>query len=341
MEIKRIWFYRLCLVASLLACVVVVLGAYTRLVDGGLGCPDWPGCYGQVTVPRTTAALARAMEAFPGAVVEAPKAWAEMIHRYFAGSLGLVIFMILGLALLARKQRNQPILLPVILVGLVFFQAILGMWTVTFKLLPLVVMGHLLAGLTLLCTLWWLSLQHFGRAYAGRLPPANRIKPWAVFAFIFVFIQVALGGWTSANYASMACPDFPYCQGSLLPNMDFQQAFNIMHPVGINYEGGVLNNAARMTINTVHRFAALFVFLYVGGLAVYILCYQAFKPYRQLARWLLAILAVQVLLGVLNVVLLLPLTVAVAHNAFGGLLLLALITFNFHVFKASQLYGYR
>lgn len=319
------------LLAACLAFLVVILGAYTRLTDAGLGCPDWPGCYGQLVVPQSHEALARAQMHFPGQLVEPSKAWAEMTHRYIAGSLGLLILFLALWATYRRQRGQQPLIIPWILVGLVCFQALLGKWTVTLLLLPLVVMGHLLGGMTILACLWWLGLRCLLRPDVKETTRTTeifyrKVLPWAILSLAIVFVQIALGGWTGANYAALACPDFPYCQGKWLPTWDFSAAMNFFHPVGINYEGGVLNSVARMTINTLHRLGAV-----VTGLAIFILgvtCISQRHSSRLhgLGLLLMVILITQMTLGIMNITHLLPLPVAVLHNAFGALLLISTLT---------------
>lgn len=333
-------YVNLALFATLLAFIVIMLGAYTRLKDAGLGCPDWPGCYGQLTVPHTQQELMEATQMFPAEPVEATKAWAEMVHRYFAGTLGLFILALAVWAVVRRAKGivQQPIVIPVLLVALVIFQAALGMWTVTLKLLPLVVMGHLLGGMTLAALLWALTL--LSSQWFRPTENYNRLKPWALVGLIIVGLQIFLGGWTTANYASLACAGFPFCNGNLIPPLELQHAFNFFSPIGANYQGGVLDMTARVTIQVMHRFGGFIVFLYVGGLALYLLFSQATRELRGTAIAMLIILLAQLTLGILNVVLMLPLPVAVAHNGGAVLLLLAVVTLVYQTFsKASEVFN--
>ena len=317
--------YLLVTLAVVLALGVIVLGAYTRLTDAGLGCPDWPGCYGHVDVPHGAKQISTAEKTFPGAAVEPVKAWTEMVHRYAAGSLGFLIFIIAGIAIWQRRLKRHPLLLPILLVGLVIFQALLGMWTVTLKLLPTVVMGHLLGGMTLLALLWW---------FRQRLNPINhdlryeqsvtKFKPWVIGALIVVFGQIILGGWTSANYAGLACVGFPGCNGMMLPHLNFSHAFNILSPIGLNYQGGLLGINARVTIQMMHRVGAIITALYVGGLSLRLL-FSSYTSLKPTAALCFGFLILQFALGVINVTQLLPLSVAVAHNAVAALLLLSVV----------------
>ena len=323
-------YFRLALLATGLAFIVVILGAFTRLSDAGLGCPDWPGCYGQITVPHTQAALQNAAKAYPALIVEKNKAWAEMIHRYFAGFLGLII-LVLAIWALARKKKYsaQPIAVPLCLLALVIFQAALGMWTVTWKLLPLVVMGHLLGGMAILGMLWWLYLS--GNQLKETMPShvqkfLNKLFSASIIGLAIIAIQIFLGGWTSSNYAAIICPDFPYCKGLLFPSMDIAHGFNFFSPIGANYQGGALEAPARVAIQMFHRYGGAITGLYIGMLAWYLMFFRH-AAYFRLNGWLIFILLVtQICLGMLNVLWHLPLAIAVAHNATAALLLLSVIT---------------
>jgi cytochrome c oxidase assembly protein subunit 15 len=315
---QKSFSYKLAMFAVAFAAVVVLLGAYTRLVDAGLGCPDWPGCYGFIDVPDTPVEIKQAEEAFPDSPVEAHKAWPEMIHRYFAGTLGLLIAALAIIALLKRKQSGQPVVLPQILLGLVIFQAALGMWTVTMGLLPVVVMGHLLGGFATLALLLLLFLK---LRDDNKPAYASSVRTFALLTLLIVFAQITLGGWTSANYAAIICTDFPTCQGALIPPLDFVDAFKIETQGVTNYLGGHLDNDARVTIHWMHRLGALIATLFVVLLFLKLMR----SGTKKLAWWLLTVLAVQVSLGISNVVLSLPLPVAVAHNGVAALLLLSLV----------------
>ena len=305
----------------MLALVVVVLGAWVRLTGAGLGCPDWPGCYGRMVVGPEGSAL--------GADVEGGKAWREMVHRYFAGALGLAILVLAVVAVRNRRRdSNGPLALPVVLVGLVAFQAALGAWTVTLRLQPAVVVAHLVGGMAILGLLWRLYL---GPPHSsGRLRP-GWLRPALAAGVAVLAVQIVLGGWTSANYAALACPDLPTCHGQWWPEGDFGAGFRLWQESsrGSGFEGGVLTVEARIAIHVVHRVGALVTVLYLGGL-----CAAAMwrgRPDRRLALAILSVfglLVVQAALGVSNVWLGLPLGVAVAHNAAAALLLLALLTMH-------------
>ena len=317
--------YKLTWFALLFGVLVVGLGAYTRLADAGLGCPDWPGCYGFLTVPQSSEALAEAQAMFPDAPVEAEKAWWEMIHRYFAGALGLLIIAV-AVSAFRHRQTGIPWKLPLVLVAMVVLQGAFGAWTVTLKLWPQVVTAHLLGGFTTLGLLWLLLLR---LGFASQLLVASSLRRHAAIALVLVIFQVALGGWTSTNYAALACSDFPGCQAAdVWPFDNFAQdvakGFNVMQEVGPNYLGGKLDNTARQAIHMVHRLGALLILLVVGALA-----WRMTRAGSDLAGWLSAILALQLALGVLNIVWVLPLLNATFHNLGGAALLLVLISVNY------------
>ncbi|MBY6187880.1 COX15/CtaA family protein [Marinobacter hydrocarbonoclasticus] len=307
---KKLTFATLCL-----AFIVILLGAFTRLTDAGLGCPDWPGCYGFLTVPSAQEHVAVAEARFPERPVEAAKAWAEMVHRYVAGTLGLLI---LALALYSMKQAG-PRKLPWALVGLVIFQGALGMWTVTLNLLPVVVMGHLMGGFAIFSLLFLLWLRQ--RPASFELSP---LRVLATLALVVLVGQIMLGGWTSANYAALVCTQLPICEGDWVSNLAPAEAFQPLPPPAESYEFGVLEYPARMTIHVSHRIWA--------GITALVLLWLWWRLRQngagRVATVLGALLLVQLALGVANVVGSLPLAVAVAHNGGAALLLLALVWIN-------------
>ncbi|CAM3930126.1 COX15/CtaA family protein [Rheinheimera salexigens] len=308
--------------AIILTLGVITLGAYTRLTDAGLGCPDWPGCYGFLKVPQQDHHIAQAMQAFPERPVHAEKAWNEMIHRYFAASLGLLIAFIFITSWWRSTEPRRPKLLPSLLLMLVVFQAALGMWTVTLNLLPLVVMGHLLGGFCLLslAALYWLQQQ-------PRLPAQPELvglKPLASIAVIILIGQIALGGWTAANYAALACIELPVCEAGWWQRMDFAAAFDL-HLGHDDYEYGVMSAEARQTVHVLHRFGALITFSVVA-LFLWQLWQRAVQPRMRKLTILAAVLLLgQFSLGLMNVVLHLPLVNAVAHNVVAANLLMVLV----------------
>ena len=308
----------------LLALVVIVLGAFVRLSDAGLGCPDWPGCYGRLTVPSGVADIHLQHPDWYSRPLEPGKAWREMIHRYLASALGLGIVILAAACTRSRLRRAVGASAVVfLLVPLVMFQGLLGMWTVTLLLKPLVVSAHLLGGLATLGLLWWNLLRVRGEPALAVTD--GGLYPMARVAVGVLVLQIFLGGWTSANYAALACTDFPTCQGSWWPRTDFRQAYVLWRGLGINYEFGVLDTPARTAIHVGHRFGALVATLTVGITAL--LAWRSGQPrLRRLASCILAALVLQVCLGITNVLAGLPLPVAVAHNGVAALLLLSLIT---------------
>lgn len=322
----------LAFLAVCIASIVVVLGAFTRLKDAGLGCPDWPGCYGHLMWPSSAEEVANAEARFPDAPVEHDKTWPEMVHRYFAGGLGLMIFALFAITLKARKvEPFLPLKLPLFISILVVLQGAFGMWTVTLKLWPQVVTAHLLGGFATLSLLWlyWLRLRY----PSWRVPTHvkwGRLKVLALTALVVAVMQVALGGWTSSNYAALACADFPTCHGVYWPEADYGQGFNVLQEVGPNYLGGLLDNHARTAIHFTHRLGAIAVLLIVSILAIS-LWRTAFGPARRLAMVLVGALVAQLLLGISNVIFALPLTVAVAHNAGGALLIMVIVLVSYRL----------
>lgn len=379
------------LAAFILALCVVVLGAFTRLADAGLGCPDWPTCYGHLWVPLSEADVAKANEKFAETPVEHHKTWPEQLHRLFASTLGLVILAIFFLCYraLLPEQRPLSVLLwlgvlvastiarifvgdaldpflfvvvggyflnlvrltlrrrqnpsspgqaslfrhAALLAGMVILQGLFGMWTVTLYLWPKVVTAHLLGGFATLGLLWLLFQRLIAEPWRLASPELSKLlnlRLLAALALAVVIVQIALGGWVSSNYAALACPDFPKCQNSWWPHADFYTGFNVWQSIGPNYLGGLLDNEARIAIHLMHRLGALLV---TGVLLV--LAWQLWRSglaaAQKLAAVLVAILIVQIGLGISNIVLSLPLPVAVAHNAVGALLLLCVITVNYRI----------
>jgi cytochrome c oxidase assembly protein subunit 15 len=255
-----------------------------------------------------------------------------MTHRYFAGGLGLLI-VLLAIWAIVRRARGvapQPVLVPLLLVAIAIFQAMLGMWTVTWQLLPLVVMGHLLGGMTIAALLWWITLKS-GQCFRRPTTRVSGFAPWAWLGLLIVFGQIFLGGWTSANYAALPCAHFPFCQGSLFPQMDFVKAFNFMSPIGQNYEGGHLDFIGRVTIQMMHRYGAMITALYVGVLSLVLVSACKATALRGIGWSIVGLLCLQFTLGVLNIEWVLPLPIAVMHNGGAALLLLAMVALVYQV----------
>jgi cytochrome c oxidase assembly protein subunit 15 len=319
-------FRRLALAGVVLAFGVVVLGAYVRLNAAGLGCPDWPGCYGHLSAGDAARNVDAINEAFPQRPFEYHKAIKEMVHRYFASSLGLLILALAGLAIANRRDPQQPVVLPIVLVGLVILQGLLGMWTVTLLLKPLIVVLHLLGGLATLSLLAWLAWGHSANPAEMRNVPF--LRRTAAAALVVLALQIALGGWTSSNYAALACPDFPTCQNSYWPQMDAKDAFILWRGLGIDYEGGVLDHPARVAIHFVHRLGAVVAALMLGFASIAAMRLGATRGVRIAGAVLGAVLVCQLILGPVMVIRALPLALATAHNAVAALLLLAAVALN-------------
>ena len=335
---------RLAVLAVGLAVVVIMLGAWTRLVHAGLGCPDWPGCYGFLAVPQSETSIAIANARFPETPVDVAKGWPEMIHRYAAGMLGLLVF---GLAAYAVRQRklNVPVKLPLFIAGFIVLQGAFGMWTVTLKLWPQVVALHLLGGFTTLSLLALLVLRLRSRVRGGSAQTAvlksarsgSRLRPWLYGGLLLVIMQIALGAWTAANYAAVACTDLPTCGGQWWPQgMDFAHGFDITQHVGPNYLGGQLNADGRVAIHVSHRLGAAVVLVYFSVLLALLWARRRRNGLGQSVAVVAVVLLAQIALGLANVILYIPLAVAVAHNATGALLLLSVIQLIWHQRQLSQ-----
>lgn len=318
----------------LLSLCVIALGAYTRLTEAGLGCPDWPGCYGFATVPQTSEQQLQAQAMFPDSPVEADKAWNEMFHRYAAGTLGGLIAIINWVA---WRRRNTPRGLPALLLGTVVFQAVLGMWTVTMALMPVVVMGHLLGGFTTVALLFLLALRVRRRearivSQIYRPSSSHSLTGASLLAAVALAVtvgQVALGGWTAANYAAAVCTQLPICE------VDWQQhfelsAFNPIQPEHDSYQYGVLNFPQRVSIHVAHRLGAA-----ITTLVLLVLIWRLWQSalLRRLAVAVGGVLLIQLSLGITNIVASLPLMVAVGHNLVGAVLLLTLVATNYHIYS--------
>jgi cytochrome c oxidase assembly protein subunit 15 len=313
------YFKKLLLLTTITAFCLVVLGAYVRLSDAGLGCPDWPGCFGTLSVPESQTAIENAELNFPLQHIETAKAWKEMIHRYVAGFLGLMIFLIGIISYKNKKVLRVNPIVPYGIVLLVIFQALLGMWTVTLLLKPIVVTAHLIGGMTTLGLLTFITHCYLGKIQPNILKYQHEIFLVRLSLFV-LFIQIFLGGWTSTNYASLACTDFPTCHGSLMPNLNFKDAFDLFRDLGKLSDGSDLPLAVFETIQWIHRLGALITWLFFGYLASVILKYKAM---RNLGYILLFVITAQFIIGVANLLLHLPIILAVMHT-FGAASLVVL-----------------
>lgn len=382
--------FKLALIACICAVFVLGMGAFTRLADAGLGCPDWPGCYGHVLWPTSADEVNTANQAYPDMPVEHDKTWPEMVHRYFAQVLGFITIGIFVLAVRRREQEQPvktigallvanvlltavtavvgesmepyavasvavtvltlaylglkrgtstlPFKLPAFLLAFIILQGLFGMWTVTLKLWPQVVTSHLLGGFTTFSLLWLLMLRlnnvHW-QVPAVNLKQLQAFRHWAMIGLVIVFIQVALGGWTTSNYAAVACPDLPTCQNQWLPEMDFNEGFNVTQSIGPNYLGGIMDNEARIAIHFSHRLGAIVTTIYLLFLMSILFRRIALPETRTMASVILGVLILQIALGLGNIIFHFPVSIAVAHNLVGALLLVTMVTLNHRVFTAK------
>ena len=323
------YFKKLLLLTTITAFCLVVLGAYVRLSDAGLGCPDWPGCFGTLSVPESQTAIENAELNFPSQHIETAKAWKEMIHRYVAGFLGLMILLI-GIISYKNKKilRVNPIV-PYAIVLLVILQALLGMWTVTLLLKPIVVSAHLIGGMTTLGLLTFVTHRYWGKIQTNILKYKHEIF-LVRFSLFVLFIQIFLGGWTSTNYAGLACTDFPTCHGNLIPNLNFNDAFDLFRDLGKLSDGSPLPLAVFETIQWIHRLGALITWLFFGYLASVILKY---KTMRSLGYILLFLITAQFIVGVANLLLHLPTILAVMHTFGAASLVVLAVILNSRITK--------
>jgi cytochrome c oxidase assembly protein subunit 15 len=331
------WSLLLTYIGLAIVVCVIVLGSWTRLADAGLGCPDWPGCYGSLVVPQTVEEIAAAQVLFPDSPVESYKGWMEMIHRYFASILGLVILVLAVASWSQRKHLYYPFVLTQGLLAMVVLQGAFGAWTVTWKLWPQVVTAHLLGGFITASLLMVLliKLRRMGRQVSAlRLSNISYsgLRIWALLALMLVVGQVFLGGWMSSNYAALACSNLPDCNGSWWPEMDFSQGFNLTQALGPNYLGGLMSSEARQAIHVLHRYGAVILGLFLM-LMSYRLMAQEDRRLRKFGLGFLVLFVVQFFLGIANIYYLLPLPVAVAHNFGGASLFVLALCLNYVVFS--------
>lgn len=333
---QRRVFRRLVLVTVVLTLCLIMLGAWVRLTDAGLGCPDWPGCYGKLTPTQASEHIAQAVAEQGGehGPVSMGKAWREMVHRYLASGLGLLIIAIAVLAIRWRGVLRQSPTLPVVLVGLVILQGLFGKWTVTLLLKPAIVTGHLLGGMLLFALLVWLWQRQRPDPAPIDSEPLAGLRGAAAFGLALVSIQIFLGGWASTNYAALVCPDLPTCQGRWWPDVDFGNAFHMFRELGQTASGDALSMQALTAIHLSHRIAAVVVALYVGWLGLRAMRTDGAQRIGQLV---LLVLVLQFCLGLANVVFDLPLSLAVAHNGGAALLLGVVTVLNYRAVRA----GYR
>ncbi len=299
---------KLALCAAILAFIVIMLGAFTRLTNAGLSCPDWPHCYGFITAPHTASQLTAAAQAYPTAPIDIKKAWTEMTHRYFAGTEGILILILAFSFLVTRKAKDfKTAFIGIALIALLGTQVLLGMLTVTEKLKPVIVLSHLLTGLSILSVLWWayVDLHIHDDSFLRRSGNPRLIK-WLWLALIIVALQITLGGWVSTHYAGLACIDFPYCNGQVIPPMQWSNL-----------------NSDLITIHMLHRIGAMVTVTYLSILAACLLFNASFRRFGLL---ILALIALQATLGILNILWLRPVWLALVHHGVAIILLLTIMT---------------
>lgn len=319
---KKLVFFTLFLTLDL-----IMFGAFVRLTDAGLGCPDWPGCYGTISPLHALPDIRAAEQLMPSGPVTLPKAWIEMLHRYVGSILGLLIIAILVMAWRQRRSLQQSPWLPFVLLIGVCLQGAFGAWTVTLKLMPIIVTAHLLGGMTLLALLTWLAARQTALPGGVSLHTPRQLNSaptwlkWAVLGLGLLYIQIALGGWVSTNYAALACMDFPLCHGELIPPMDLAAAFTFLRPLGLLPNGEHLPLEALTAIHWIHRSMAFIVFIYLGSLALKLKAYPALRPF---AWGLIIVLCLQVITGLSTIFFKWPIAVSVIHN--GGAALLVMLT---------------
>lgn len=300
---------------------LIMFGAFVRLTDSGLGCPDWPGCYGKVTPIGASEQIQQALAAMPHGPVSFPKAWIEMIHRYIGSLLGLMIIGIVYFAWRYRRELGHTPKLAIATLVAVCVQGAFGAWTVTHKLMPLVVTAHLLGGMLVLALMTWLAARE--KTHAPLRPDALRWRPWVAAGLVLLLVQIALGGWVSTNYAALACMDFPTCHGEWFPPMDFQSGYSLIRGLGVLPGGELISQDALTAIHWVHRNFAFVVFAFLVPLAWRL---RHDPGLRGPANLMLALLAAQLFTGLTTIFFQWPLLIAVLHNGGAAGLVLACVT---------------
>ena len=300
---------------------LIMFGAFVRLTDSGLGCPDWPGCYGNATPLGALQSIREAVHVMPEGPVTLPKAWIEMIHRYVGAALGLLIIAICWMAWRHRAKFGHSPTLAVVTLLAVCLQGAFGAWTVTHQLMPVVVTAHLLGGMGLLGLMTWLAARE--RAHPLVSPAALSYRGWVQVGLVLLFAQIALGGWVSTNYAALACMDFPTCHGSWWPPMDATSGFALVRGLGELPSGEMISQPALTAIHWVHRNAAWIVFAYWGWLAARL---RADEGLRRPATLVMGLLAAQLVTGLTTIFFQWPLLIAVLHNGGAAGLVLGAVT---------------
>ncbi len=313
-------YRRLVFLTWFLTLDLIMFGAFVRLEDAGLGCPDWPGCYGSASPVGSLADIHQAAHAMPYGPVSLSKAWIEMVHRYVGAALGLLIIAILYMAWRHRRHLGRSPALATAALVAVCLQGAFGAWTVTHRLMPVVVTAHLAIGLIVLALMTWLAARE--KPHLALAAAAARLRPWAAAGLALLSVQILLGGWVSTNYAALACMDFPTCQGAWLPAMDFSGGFSLIRALGELPSGEVISQEALTAIHWTHRNFALVVFVYLAVLGWRL---RAEAGLRGPATLLLALLLAQVCTGLTTIFFQWPLAVAVLHTGGAAAMTLALV----------------
>ncbi len=327
--------FTLALVATVVAAMVLLLGVLTRLSDAGLGCPGWPSCYGSSQLASSAGGIPES--------VDAGTAQIEIFHRYLAAVLGLMVIMLAIISWRRREMEEYPFRLPTLILFLVAWQALFGMWSVTLKLLPQVVTFHLMAGMVTFSLLWLLALRLGSRPWQldeNSDRQLQQIRPWLFVLMAALLLQIGLGGWTSANYAAFACSDFPTCQGEWWPEMNFRQGFDFTQPIGPSYLGGKLETEARVAIHVTHRIAGLVLTVLTVIIATPLLRIKN-SQVRVLTITFVLLMLTELLLGVANNLLMAPMLTALLHHLISALLLLVLVALMTGIWLAKPRYQRR
>ena len=317
----------ICFFGALYTLVVISVGAWVRLTDAGLGCPDWPGCYGILGTPETDTEIMKAKELYPDASIDTGKAWREMFHRYLAGILGIFVFYISYLTI--RYAKHVSIIFPIALSTLIIIQSIMGMLTVTELVKPTIVTTHLVLGMSTATLLLWNGLLIQGSKFLALID--KKLIILLILCITGLVIQIILGGWTSTNYASLACTDFPKCDNSWWPsNMDYQKGFTVFNLPDINYELAPLAYNAKGAIHFTHRFGALLLTALYLYLFAYIFFKQSNTTIKLISIIALLVFVLQIILGISNVIYSLPINIAVLHTVNASILLMSMITLLYY-----------
>ena len=324
-------FSQLVVVSLLLSLILVVLSSVMRLSNQGLGCDDWPECYGSIDVVKYAKDIGASESAIAGISAITPPTLVERAHRVVASILQLLIMVITVIAWLRRKNPGQHIALPMVLLGLSLFLAFLGVWFGSPLLRPTVVMANLLGGIAMVGIFWWLWLSLNQKSVLTQVPhPVSAYRKWAIAGLAIVIIQTSLGGWMSSNFSALACTTFPSCNGSWWPDMNVSEGFTVQNKLDVDAEGRVVIDPAGATgVHMMHRLGAIFVLLFISWLG-----YKVMKlggRFYSVGRAILTILLLQILIGITVVVFGSPLNIVVAHNLEATLLWLSIITLIYYL----------